>query len=65
MNPVVVKGLLLALKKIQEERGNNATNVFRACCDSYFNHYAAVTIVDVLSVADVQELAYNYMHNHK
>lgn len=65
MNKTVVKGLLKALGKIQSERGNKATMVFRKCCDSFLNHYGAVTVLDFLTAEDIYELAYNYMHEQK
>lgn len=61
MNKTVVKGLLLALKRIQEESGKLNTPVFRQCCDSYLNHYGAVSILDTLSADDIEEIAYTYM----
>ena len=61
MNRTVVKGLLLALKRIQEETGSISTPVFRQCCDSYLNHYGAVSILDALSAEDIEEIAYNFM----
>lgn len=61
MNKTVVKGLLLALKQIQEETGNASTPVFRQCCDSYLNHYGAVAILDSLSVKDIKEIAFEFM----
>lgn len=61
MNKTVVKGLLLALKGIQEETGNASTRVFRLCCDSYLNHYGAVSILDTLSFEDIEKIAYSFM----
>lgn len=61
MNRTVVKGLLRALKRIQEETGNAATPTFRKCCDSYINHYGAVTILDMLSSDEIEDVAYKYM----
>lgn len=61
MNRTVVKGLLRALKRIQEETGNAATPTFRKCCDSYINHYGAVTILDALTSDEIEEIAYSYM----
>ncbi len=61
MNRKTVKGLLKALKRIQEIKGNACTNIFRDCCDSYLNHYGAVTILDFLTEDDIEEIAYNYM----
>lgn len=61
MNKTVVKGLLLALKRIQEESGNASTKVFRQCCDSYLNHYGAVSILDTLRAEEIEEIAFNYM----
>ncbi len=61
MNRTIVKGLLLALKTIQEENGNNCTTIFRACCDSYINHFGAVSILDTLSAEDIETIAYKYM----
>ena len=61
MNRTVVKGLLSALKTMQEENGNKSTTIFRACCDSYINHYGAVSILDTLSADDIETIAYNYM----
>ena len=61
MNKTIVKGLLMALKRIQEENGNASTTVFRHCCDSYLNHYGAVSILDSLSSGDIEEIAYTFM----
>jgi len=61
MNRSVVKGLLKALKRIQDETGNAATPTFRKCCDSYINHYGAITILDALSASNIEEIAYKYM----
>lgn len=61
MNRTVVKGLLSALKRIQEERENASTPVFRKCCDSYLNHYGAVSILDSLTSEEIEEIAYTYM----
>lgn len=63
MNRTIVKGLLMALKRIQEEKGNSCTTVFRKCCDSYLNHYGAVSILDTLDSSEIEEIAYNYMKN--
>lgn len=61
MNRTVVKGLLSALKRVQEENGNNCTAIFRKCCDSYINHYGAVSILDTLSSEEIETIAYEYM----
>ena len=61
MNRDIVKGLLRALKRIQEKTGNAATPVFRKCIDSYINHYGAVTILDALSSDEIENIAYSYM----
>ena len=61
MNRKVVKGLLSALRRIQEKTGTASTSVFRACCDSYLNHYGAVTSLDVLSAEDIEQIAYAFM----
>lgn len=61
MNRTIVKGLLSALKRIQEERGNACTTIFRKCCDSYLNHYGVVSILDTLSAKEVEDIAYAYM----
>ncbi len=61
MNRTIVKGLLSALKRIQEERGNACTTIFRKCCDSYLNHYGVVSILDTLSSKEVEDIAYAYM----
>lgn len=61
MNKTIVKGLLSALKRIQEEQGNACTAIFRKCCDSYINHYGAVNILDTLTANEVEEIAYLYM----
>ena len=61
MNKTIVQGLLRALKKIQEEQGNACTTIFRKCCDSYINHYGAVSILDTLSADEVEDIAYSYM----
>ena len=61
MNRTIVKGLLSALKRIQEERGNACTTIFRKCCDSYLNHYGVVSILDTLSAKEVEDIAYSYL----
>ncbi len=61
MNRTVVKGLLRALKRIQEEKKNACTTLFRKCCNSFLNHYGAVTAIDVLSSEEIEQLAYDYM----
>lgn len=61
MNRTVVKGLLRALKRIQEETGNAATPTFRKCCDSYINHYGAITILDALTSQEIEDIALSYM----
>lgn len=61
MNRTVIRGLLSALKTMQEENGNKCTTIFRACCDSYINHYGAVSILDTLSADDIATIAYDYM----
>ncbi len=61
MNRTIVKGLLMALKRVQEENGNSCTTIFRKCCDSYLNHYGAVSILDTLTSEEIEEIAYKYM----
>ena len=61
MNKTIVKGLLSALKRIQDEQGNACTTIFRKCCDSYLNHYGAVSILDTLTSAEIEDIAYAYM----
>lgn len=61
MNRVIVKGLLMALKRIQEENGNSCTSIFRKCCDSYLNHYGAVSILDTLESSEIEKIAYDFM----
>lgn len=61
MNKIIVKGLLLALKEIQTETHEVNTAVFRKCCDSYLNHYGAVTVLDSLSSDDIADIAFKYM----
>ncbi len=61
MNKNIVKGLLNALKRIQEENGNNCTTIFRKCCDGYINHYGVVTILDTLEPVEIEAIAYDYM----
>ncbi len=34
------------------------TPVFRQCCDSYLNHYGAVSILDALNAEDIEEIAF-------
>lgn len=63
MNKTTVKGLLSALKRIQRERGDAATTIFRKCCDSFLNHYGAVAILDCLDAEEIEEIAYKYMHD--
>lgn len=60
-NKKVVRGLLKALQKIQEQTGNAASKIFRECCDSYINHYGAVTVLDSLSEDEIENIAYKYM----
>ena len=61
MNKTVVKGLLTALKRIQGASGNASTPLFRQCCDTYLNHYGAVSILDSLSAEDIEEIAFEFM----
>lgn len=61
MNRTIVKGLLSALKRAQDENGNYCTTIFRKCCDSYINHYGAVSILDTLSADEIEIIAYDYM----
>ncbi len=61
MNRNIVKGLLSALKRVQDENGNYCTTIFRKCCDSYINHYGAVSILDTLSAEEIGKIAYDYM----
>lgn len=61
MNKKIVQGMLEALEKIQEERGDKATPVFRKCCWSCFNHYSVVAVLESLSVEEIKNLAYNYI----
>ena len=61
MNKTIVKGLLSALKRIQVEQGNACTTIFRKCCDSYLNHYGAVSILDTLTSAEIEDIAYAFM----
>lgn len=61
MNRTIVKGLLSALKRVQDENGNFCTTIFRKCCDSYINHYGAVSILDTLSADEIETIAYDYM----
>ena len=62
-NKTIVKGLLKALKCIQEETGNSATPVFRKCCDSFLNHYGAVSIIDTLTAEEIEKISYKYMRS--
>ena len=62
MNKTIVKGLLSALKRIQEEQGNASTAIFRKCCDSYLNHYGAVSVLDALDANEIEDIAYKFMH---
>ena len=64
MSKRVALGLLSALKKIQGETGNSATKTFHLCCDSYLNHYGAVTVLDVLETKEIEEIAYSFMKSH-
>lgn len=61
MNKTIVRGLLTALKRIQEKTGNASTNVFRQCCDSYLNRYGAVVVLDALSAEEIEEIAFRFM----
>ncbi len=61
MNKDVVKGLLKALSRIQTEKRNACTPTFRMCCDSFLNHYGAVTAIDSLSCDEIETIAYDYM----
>lgn len=61
MNKTIVKGLLMALKHIQEDRGNSCTPVFRKCCDSYLNHYGVVSVLDTLTSEEIENIAYTFM----
>lgn len=61
MNRDVTKGLMLALRRIQEKKGDSCTNIFRKCCNSYINRYGVVSVLDTLRFSDIEEIAYNYM----
>lgn len=61
MNRNVVKGVLMALEKIQIETGNVNTTLFRECVWSYLNRYGAVTILDSLIPKEIEHIAYNFM----
>lgn len=61
MNQTIVKGLLSALARMQEERGDKCTTIFRDLCNSYLNRYGVVTILDTLSADEIEELSYNWM----
>lgn len=61
MSRTVSIGLLRALKRIQEESDAKQTTVFRMCCDSYLNHYGAVSMLDFLSSDEVEAIAYDFM----
>lgn len=65
MNRTIVKGLLMALKRIQEENKNSCTTIFRKCCDSYLNRYGAVSILDTLEQSEIEKLSYDYMKKIK
>lgn len=62
MNKQIVKGLLSALRRLQEEQGNSCTPTFRKCCDSYLNHYGAVSILDTLTADEIEMIAYDHMN---
>ena len=61
MNKVVVRGLLNALKRIQDISGNAATQAFRKCTNSFINHYGAVAVLDFLTADEIEDLAYGFM----
>ena len=61
MNKNVVKGLLRALTRVQAKKRNACTPLFRNLCDSFFNHYGAVTSIDALTSDEIEEIAYEYM----
>ena len=63
MNRTIVKGLLSALRRVQEEKGDNCTTIFRDCCNAYINRDGAVTILDVLKAEEIESIAYDYMKN--
>jgi hypothetical protein len=61
MNKTIVKGLLSALKKVQDENGNLCTTIFRKCCNEYINHNGAVSVLDTLESEEIEKMAYDYM----
>lgn len=64
MNRKAVKGVLTALGKMQDKKGNACTKMFRDCCFSCLNHYGAVSILDSLEPEEIEELAFQYMESY-
>jgi len=62
MNLTRMKGVLLAIKQFKDEldSGEGITEYFREC-KKFLNHYGAVTTLELLSVEEIQKLAYDYM----
>ena len=61
MNPNRIKGVLLAIKDFKDEIGDEGiTDYFREC-KKYLNHYAAVSVMDLLGPEEIRKLAFDYM----
>ena len=63
-NKIIAKGVLLALKEIKIELGDDVSilKCFREF-NKYFNHYGAVTILDFLSEDEIKDITLNYMRD--
>lgn len=61
MNKAIMKGLLRALQRYSNENGRLKVDPVRKCCDAYLNHYGAVSILDTLSIEEIESLVYEYM----
>ena len=62
MNLDRMRGVLLAIRDFKNEISDSEgiTEYFREC-KKYLNHYAAVTTMEFLEVAEIRDLAFNYM----
>lgn len=66
MNRNICYGILSAIKKINSDAAsaNVTKSEWRSLC-KYINRYGAVTLLDVLSADEIEELSYRYILNNR
>ena len=61
MNKTITCGILLGIKKYQEEKGTEIVeNEWRSLC-KYINRYGAVAMLDIMSEEEIKQLSYAYL----